>query len=451
MFPNTLAARLFALSSLTAVIGLIVVALVISADYRRTAENRQNDLLIANIFNLMGSFEVNENGDLVGVPELGDPRYALFDSGWYWSVEKIGDAQNRVVSQSLANRSITVPAGIEFDQTFQRQFEVVDDSGKSLFGLEAQVFLGEGDDLYSFLITANKGVMDDEIRQFVNRLGFILSVFALSIILATYLAVRFGLRPLSRATEILGVIRRGDATRIDGEFPNEIKPLIDETNALIDSNITIVERAKTQVGNLAHSLKTPLAVMQNEAPKLDGELRGLFEEQIQTMRKQVQVYLDRARISARTSTAISSTELVPTIERLVDVIAKLNPKVDFGFDYDDDQEIIFEGEEHDLQEIFGNLIENAAKYANYMVEVTAGFSSGSVVITVSDDGPGMTEEEIEKARRRGGRADEGKTGWGLGMSIVRDIVDEYEGAFDLGKSDLGGLEARITLPGRINQ
>ncbi len=445
--PNTLAARLFILSSLAAILGVLIVAFVILQEYRQNAEARLNEVLIANVFNLMGTFEVDQNGKLMGLPDLGDSRYNLFDSGYYWSVQKISDEKSRIASISLADQKIIIPPTAELDQTFQRSFEMEDKIGQMLQGLEAQVFLGEGDELYSFRITANKSSLNEEITGFLWRLASILSIFAFSMVLATYLLVRLGLKPISRAVEMLGKVRTGEASRIDGHYPDEIAPLIAQTNALIESNNTIVERARTQVGNLAHSLKTPLAVMQNELPKLSKEKQPIFKEQVDTMRNQVQVYLDRARISARSSTSIANTPLFPVLEKLSNVVSKLNPATDIDSDFDDEG-LIFEGEEHDLQEIFGNLIENAAKYAKTAMKISAGLSKGRLEITVEDDGSGMSAQDIKKAEKRGGRVDEGKVGWGLGLSIVRDIVDEYDGSFKLSKSPMGGLKAVVLLPGR---
>ncbi|MDJ0614907.1 MAG: ATP-binding protein [Rhizobiaceae bacterium] len=445
--PDTLAARLFLLSSCAAILGVVLAALFISSEYRNNAQARLNDILTANIFNLMGNVELGEDGKLMGLPNLGDSRYQLFDSGWYWSVERIGEPERRLASLSLADRAIVLTDGQQFDETFQRNFRMIDENGSVLQGLEAQVFLGEGNRLYSFKITANQSELDEEIFAFTQRIALILGLLAFSIIAATYLVVRLGLKPVTRATQKLTAVRNGDAEKIDGNYPDEIQPLIDETNALIESNVVIVERARTQVGNLAHSLKTPLAVMQNEIASLSPGKRNLFKEQTDTMRQQVQLYLDRARISARRSTSIANTPVFPVLEKLALVVAKLNRNTDMGFELEALQGVNFAGEEPDLQEVFGNLLENAAKYAETTMEIGSEYIDGRIIVTVEDDGPGMTPTQIQNAMKRGGRVDEGKTGWGLGLSIVRDIVEEYEGKFELDSSKLGGLRATVTLPG----
>lgn len=450
--PKTLSARLFLLSSFVALIGVAIVAFAISTDYRRNTENRFQELLAANAYNLMGTIEVDEDGTLTGFPNLGDARYTRFDSGWYWSVEKISSPAIRLTSPSLADQQILVPAGIPLDETFQRSFDLEDNAKQKLMGLEAQVILGEGNDLYSFRITANKESLLSDVRNFGRRLAIILCIFALSMVLATYFLVRFGLRPLVAATDSLAEIRAGKSQYIAGSFPDEIQPLIDETNALIKSNNVIIERARTQVGNLAHSLKTPLAVMNNELSGARSGKLKLLAEQLAEMQRQVQVYLERARISARRSTALARTEVAPVLEKLATVVGKLNPDIKFNADLQNANGLVFEGEEHDFQEIFGNLLENAAKFASSRVVVSTQLASDTgdaITIHVEDDGPGMTKTEISQAQKRGNRIDEGGRGWGLGLSIVHDIIDEYDGTIHLSKSEFGGLKASVKLPGRV--
>ncbi|MEO0329213.1 MAG: ATP-binding protein [Pseudomonadota bacterium] len=447
--PNTLAARLFILSSLAALVGVAAVALFIVSDYRRNAEKQLSELLEANIFNMMASLQLDEKGQLMGSPRLGDGRYQNFDSGWYWQVQEIGNPIIRKSSASLADGEITIPDNAVLDSTFQRSFETNDQMEQVLTGLESQVYLGEGNNLFSFVITANKSVVDEDVANFNRRLFIILSLFALSLVLAMSLLVRIGLKPISSATRILNEVRKGNEKKIHGEYPQEIQPLIDETNALIDSNTTIVERARTQVGNLAHSLKTPLAVIQNEMNSLPKQKREIFSEQSHAMRQQIQVYLDRARISARSSTAINTTEAIPELKKLVAVLAKLNPHLNFTSNLNETDDFQFAGEAHDLQEICGNLLENAAKYANTAVSLKVfTHREEKFLIQIEDDGNGMDNAEIKTAMKRGNRIDEGKKGWGLGLSIVHDIVDEYSGQLQLSKSEIGGLRAVVELPAR---
>ncbi len=453
MQTSKLSTRIFILSSIIALIGVLLVAFVISTDYRRNAEARFSELLVANVYNLMGAVELGETGQLQGFPDLGDSRYNLFDSGWYWSIEKVGDATIRLASPSLGGQRISIPDSVPLDKTYQRSFEFTDSQGQDLLGAEAQVILGEGNDLFSFRISANKTVLEKDIASFTGRLAVILSFFALSLLSAFYIMMRFALRPLNDATQSLSSIRAGNAQYIEGDFPDEIRPLIDETNALIKSNNAIVERSRTQVGNLAHSLKTPLAVMKNEVAGQTSSKMKLFQEQLNIVQKQVQVYLERARISARRSTALSRTEVGPTLDKLVNVVAKLNPNTSVTINPALEDFLIFEGEEHDLQEILGNLLENAAKYAASKVRVSAKRDhdhADRILLEVNDNGSGMSQADMKRAQKRGSRIDEGGSGWGLGLSIVRDIIEEYDGKLLLAKSPMGGLSATVSLPGRVD-
>ena len=452
--PNTLSARLFLYTTLIALIGLGLIAFTVTADYRNNAEQRFHEVLSANLYNLLGTVSLDDRGQLTGDPNLGDARFGLFDSGWYWSIRSVSDPDNRLSSPSLATQIISAPDEVVFDETFQRTFDWQDQAGNDLLVLEAQAFLGEGDDLFNFMVAANRDELDTEVAGFATRLIFILSIFAFTMIAASYLLVRLGLRPLALASRKLADVRSGAAERIDGNFPDDISPLIEETNALIASNNSIVERSRTQVGNLAHSLKTPLAVLRNEFSSGKKGAPGHLVEQLDDMQQQIQVYLDRARISARKSTLLSRTEIVPVLEKLASVITKLNSGIEVELKWNVDGRPIFAGEEHDLQEVFGNLLENAAKYADARVQLTVeegAMPGGGLVFLVEDDGAGMPEAEINKASKRGGRVDEGKPGWGLGLSIVHDIVAEYDGRLTLGKSALGGLRAEVALPGTIEQ
>jgi len=446
LLTRTLSARLFILSSIWAIVSVSAVAFFISTGYRDNSERRLQELLTANIYALMANVEPDKDGKLIGSPDLRDARFLKFQSGFYWSVTEMKNPSNLLVSTSLVDGKILQNLSVDFDSNFERTFNTTDNAGNNLIGVEAQVFLGEGDDVYSFKITGNKGSLDGDVSEFTRQLLVSLFLFALGFILVSYFLVRWGLSPLGEISNSLSDIREGKATKLEGEFPSEVQPLVDEANSLIHSNNVVVERARTQVGNLAHSLKTPLAVLKNEAGNTKPQIRSLIEGQIEQMQSQIQTYLDRARIAARVGSVTSRTQVTPVVERLVRVMNKLNPELDFSVVNNNNSDLAFGGEQQDLEEMLGNLLENASKFANHKIKIILVELDDSLTISVEDDGQGLASHESEKALSRGGRIDETKPGSGLGLSIVKDIVSEYAGSIDLKRSKYGGLSAKLTLP-----
>ena len=250
-------------------------------------------------------------------------------------------------------------------------------------------------------------------------------------------------------TDALAKVRQGTAQRLDGAFPAEIQPLASETNALIESNRRILERSRTQVGNLAHSLKTPLAVIVNEGRATGGAKGKLIEEQAAAMQQQVEHYLQRARIAAQRDSVVFRTPVGPVLERMVRVMGKLNPEIALTLKVPA-EDVVFAGEREDLEELTGNLLENAMKWAASKVAVSVIEDDGTseqptFVLAIEDDGPGIPEEKAREAVKRGRRLDETKPGSGLGLAIVSDLVGEYGGSLRLERSDLGGLKAAVEL------
>ncbi len=443
---RTLAARLFALTAIWAIFAIALVAWLISQNFRESVEENLTDRLTANLYNIMGSVSPSDDGLLVGRPDLRDSRFQAFQSGYYWSVTEVANPSNQISSSSLVGEMIEVPRTLSFDDSFQRETKIMDKAGQHLVAIEAQAFLGEGDKLFSFKITGNQTEIDEQVSEFVRQLLLILGLFAMGFILVTYFIVRIGLAPLRDATQRLGDIREGRAEKLEGTYPLEIQPLIDETNSLIQSNRSVIDRARTQVGNLAHSLKTPLAVLRNEAVKAKPELKNLIQLQVAQMQGQVQTYLDRARISARSGTVTSRTDTKPALERLVRVMCKLNPSIEIECSYETVEPYVFAGEQQDFEEMTGNLLENACKFANSKIQIHSKIVNNQIEIDIDDDGKGMSEEQSVLALQRGIRIDETKPGSGLGLSIVKDIANEYGGTIKLSKAHLGGLQARLSIP-----
>jgi signal transduction histidine kinase len=447
---NSLTFRVVAFSTLWAVVALVVIATVISSLFRQASEQGFESLLTAHLFNLIGSVGVSPAGVLQGSPNLGDLRFTVPQSGWYWAVEPVTGATGQLRSQSLTGQIPSPPSSeVPFDSDFQRSYLAEGLAGETIEVFESEFVLDADNNIARFRMMGNRTELEDDISAFEQQIYLYLLIFGAGMIAINALAILVGLEPLRRVRRALSEIRAGAAQRLDGTFPAEIAPLADETNELIESNRRIVERSRTQVGNLAHSLKTPLAVLTNEARSIGGAKGRLIEDQAGSMRQQVEHYLQRARMAAQRDTIVFRTPVKATMERMVRVVAKLNPhmKLDARFP---DGEIVFAGEREDFEEIVGNLLENAMKWGRKAVSVSVtpgpdGSGGRNFTLVVEDDGPGIPEEKTRDALVRGRRLDETKPGTGLGLAIVADVVKEYGGSLHLARSDLGGLRATVVL------
>ncbi|WP_439618389.1 ATP-binding protein [Shinella sp.] len=457
---RSLTFRVLLLASLWAAVALIVIAVVISTLYRQSAEKSFRDLLRAQLYNVINSVSTDENTRLSGAPQLGDLRFFQPQSGWYWIVEPIGGAlaTETLTSSSLGIGSIPIPDtdSIPFDTRYERFYTTIDSFGNEVEVGETEVVLDDEGRTARFRVVGNRDVLEADIDDFSGSLYLALAGFGFGSLLLNAAAILIGLKPLDRARKALEKIRAGESEQLDGDFPREILPLASEVNALIDSNRRIVERARMQVGNLAHSLKTPIAVLLNEARLLAAPQGDLVRTQAEAMQSQVQSYLNRARIAAQRESVLARTETLPVLERLVRVMRRLNVDTQFPLDVDPPG-LVLAMEQQDVEETVGNLLENAARYARTTVAIRASVAPAEVrgsddarkswiVIEVEDDGPGLEPGEIREAMKRGKRLDESKPGTGLGLSIVSEIASEYQGTFGLSRGSGGGLLARLVLP-----
>lgn len=450
---NSLSLRVITLSTVWTIISLLAVATVISTLYRDSRQQSFEELLSAQLFSLIASVSAPD-GQLTGNPDLGEVRYSSPLSGWYWSVEPVSaNLSGFLSSASLGGQRVyTPPASIvPFDTSFRRSYVAPGLNREQLFVVETEVVLDQDNRVARFRVMGNRSEVEGEIQNFRNQLMTYLGIFGLGTIVINAGVILFGLRPLDRVRRSLADIREGRATRLEENLPIEIAPLAGEMNALIDNNRRIVERSRTQVGNLAHSLKTPLSVLVNEGRTISGAKGKLVAEQAEAMQVQIQHYLQRARIAAQRDSVLFRTPVAPVLERMVRVTGKLNPAFDVEL-VNRFPDCIFAGEREDLEEVLGNLLENAGKWGRSKIRLTisplerAGKADGYLEITVEDDGSGLKPEQIKDALTRGTRLDESKPGTGLGLSIVHDTVREYGGSLRLERSLLGGLNARIVLP-----
>jgi signal transduction histidine kinase len=449
--PRSVTFRVIAVSTVWAIAMLVVVATIISTLYRQASEHSFQSLLQAHLFNLISSVSVSDSGSLVGAPDLGDLRFSIPRSGWYWSVTPVskdltGELRSISMTGPIASPSVQK---VPFNSDFQRHYTATGLAGEQIEAVESEFVLDTKNRVARFRVIGNRSELDSDIARFDDKVYAYLALFGAGMIAINAIAILIGLRPLDRVRKALARVRKGEATRLDGTFPAEIEPLANETNALIENNRRIVERARTQVGNLAHSLKTPLAILLNESRQIGGEKGHLVGEQAAAMQQQVDHYLQRARIAAQRDSVVFRTQLKPLLERLVRVMLKLNPDARIALSLPA-EDVKFAGESEDFEEITGNLLENAVKWAGSQVKVALTPASGGpggdmFMMAIEDDGPGIPEDKAREVLKRGRRLDETKPGSGLGLSIVHDLIREYDGKLDLERSSLGGLRVVVLL------
>jgi signal transduction histidine kinase len=264
------------------------------------------------------------------------------------------------------------------------------------------------------------------------------------------MGLRQGLAPFRRLREKLTAVRKGENRRVDGVYPNEVQPLIDELNALLEDREKAVKRAFATAGDLAHGLKTPLALLAQEADRAaaDGhlELAGGIVHQVERMSRQVTYHLARARAAASGAAGAARCPVTPCADALVRTLTKLYVARGLTISSTVATEHCARVQREDLDEMLGNLLDNACKWANSKVVVDASRRGEVLVVTVDDDGPGLAHELRTLVLERGVRADEAAPGSGLGLAIVRDLSEVYGGSIALADSPLGGLRAQLSLP-----
>lgn len=459
MRANSLAFRLFVTAALWALLVLPIAGVIIHSLYRKDVENNFNQriaLLLALVENDSADHAL---GNEPGAPsELGERLFDITHSGWYWQITPLDNKVEgrRLVSASLATERFSLPTelNIEPDGTEKRWADVPGPVGQKLRVAETIHLYGEGERArrYSVAVAGHLGEVEGAVARFRQQLTAALALTGIGFMIMSLLQVHFGLLPLRNVERGLARIRSGEAANLQGNLPAEIVPMQLELNALIKSNQEVVERARTQVGNLAHALKTPLAVIVNEAREASPQLGPKVIEQAEVMRTQINHYLDRARMAARTGSVGRVTEVRPVGEAIIRALERIYRDRHLDFALDCPAGLSFLGEQQDLEEMLGNLLDNASKWASGRVSLTAaplaanGDGGRRLEIRVDDDGPGLTEAQLAEPIQRGRRLDETKPGSGLGHSIVADLAHSYQGRFELMRSASGGLSARLTLP-----
>jgi signal transduction histidine kinase len=445
MRRNSLALRLVAASGVWIVGTLIVAGVLLVVLFRDHIERRFDAALFDELEELVAASEIDESGDLAlnWVPV--DPRFNRPYSGWYWQITH----GERIVarSESLWDRRLgpTDPvAGVG-----ARIEEMAGPAEARMRALVHDITLPDGATAFTFVVAGPVAAIERDVADFTVKLSLTLAVFGAGLLGAVFVQVRFGLRPLRAIQRALAEVRAGRADRLSGSFPEEIQPVVSELNALLDHTTRLLDRARTQAGNLAHALKNPLTVIRNEARSVGGERGDTLRDQVTVMNQWIDRFLSRARAAGSGAVLGPPTPVKDVVEDLRFSMKLLYNDRGLEIGASGLEGLCFQGDAQDLEEMLGNLVDNACKWARGKVLIRGERVGSRLRIRVDDDGPGVPDAMRENVLQRGRRLDERVPGTGLGLDIVQDIAELYEGSVRLGPSPLGGICAELDLPAAL--
>ncbi|MBV8971283.1 MAG: HAMP domain-containing histidine kinase [Sphingomonadaceae bacterium] len=412
---------------------------VLSAAIRRNFDDQLNYAATA----LIATAEVGPNGEARSNRPLSDQRFLEPYSGLYWQVSVAGAEPFR--SRSLWDRALVWKAREDCSAGCFYNSEGFKD--EPLRVVERDAVLPGAKTVFHFQVAQVSRDLDEQVDILRQTLWWSLGLLGLGLLILAGLQSTYGLWPLRKVSRAIAAIRSGAATRVGGGFPPEIGPMVAELNELLDDNAKQAEAARLHAGNLAHALKTPMSVLLGAARSRDPDLAGLVVSQTAIMQRHVDHQLARARAAGRRTASTARAEVWPALEGLVRTLTRIHAQKGVVIDIAGDRSLAFRGERQDLEEMLGNLLDNAAIYGGGRVFATVSRQGLNVVITIEDDGPGIPEADRARLFERGARLDTGKPGTGLGLAIVRDVAEIYEGTVTLEESeDLGGLCVTLTLP-----
>jgi signal transduction histidine kinase len=438
---NSLAFRLVAGAGLWIAAALAAGGFQLSSMFESSVERSFEARLEVYLDGLIAVSRTGAAGRIELARGLGEPRFTQPNSGWYWQIS--GPDGPLLRSRSLWDMTLSPRAS---EDGALRTSEFAGPDGRNLRLAERTVTLPGFPHRLHYMVAAEDSEIDREVARFNKALIWSLAALGLGLIAAVLIQVRFGLIPLKRMRAALADIRAGRAEKLSGEFPAEVEPLAGELNALLEHNAQVVERARTHVGNLAHALKTPLAVLSNEATRETGHLAQSVARQTAVMRRQIDRNLSRARAAATAGVLGARTPVLPVIEDLKRTLERIHAERRIAIEITGERAAAFRGERQDLEEMLGNLMDNGCKWARARVRVAIARDGERLAVIVEDDGPGLSAEERMQLFQRGKRLDEAVPGSGLGLAIVRDIAALYDGSVALDEGALGGLKVTLTLP-----
>lgn len=446
MTRGSLKLRLLLVSALTIVLSLLLALTALDAIFRQHVELRVKSELENHLWQLIDAVSFDENDELKIVKPLADPRFDRPLSGLYWQISIL----ERPVanSQSLWDQNLVAP---QADAAAPAAWLTVPGPEQTTLAAVARTIKIQGakkTHALQVLIAVDRAEIDGAVRDFDRELALSLGLIALLLGAGAVLQAQLGLRPLQTLADDLGRLRAGTAKRLDAPGPDEVRPLVDALNALLTDQEASIARARARAGDLAHGLKTPLTVLNSVARQIEaGAVNGAaadIREQTGLMDRHVQRQLAMTRLGA--GRRYAATPVRPLIERMAASMQRLPGGDAVAWRIGVPASAALAADPDDLIELFGNLADNARKWASASVAVGFEQRGDMVVLSFEDDGPGVPSEKLESVIERGARLDPSRPGSGLGLAIVSDICDAYGWRLTLDRAALGGLRAEIAAP-----
>jgi signal transduction histidine kinase len=453
---RSLVGRLIALASIWSLLLLAAMGVALTAFFHHAAISRFDQDLTDIANGLYAGAGVDASGQ-VTPPTLTDDRARRAYSGKYWQIADLpGDGRPHALvrSRSLWDQVMNIsPGALAMAQARPGQPVYFDTLGPGMDGHEPLravgllAFLPGHAAPVLFIAAENRAPLDRDVRRFGWTTAAAMLVLGVGLVGAVFIQVGVGLNPLFAMGREIAEVRKGRAQRLTRRYPSELAPLANELNALLDHNQEVVERQRTHVGNLAHALKTPISVLLAEASGTPSPLAGVVTRQAETMRHQVEHHLRRARAAARSQGSGERTSVAEVLDEIVRTLERIFRTRGVMIDWEAPDDLQFLGERQDLQELAGNVLENACKFCRGRVRAEAEpLSPSRWRLTVEDDGPGLPPEQRQAMLKRGERLDENAPGSGLGLSIVDELARAYGGSLALSASRMGGLCIDLELP-----
>jgi signal transduction histidine kinase len=443
MLRNSLTFRIISLSGFWILMALLLTALLLLFYYRDHISKHYDAHVFMHLEEMVSASHLTPEGELQLSQYPSDPRFDILYSGWYWEIRHHGEVLGRSHSlggETLDLGSLQVKEGTRIHQIAGPQQE-------PLRIQTIEIPAGPAGERLMLVATAPMLGIKDDVIDIAEHMLVSFVLLAAVLILAVVLQVRLALKPLKAVSSGIATIREGKGKRLEGEFPEEVQPLVDELNNLLEHSAILLKRARNQLGDLAHSIKNPLTVINNEANEMGGERGDLLLKQTHDISSSVEHYLSRARVFGMENVLGARSHVRTVAEDLAFVMKRLYKERNLDLDFSGLGNCAFRGESQDLEEMLGNLLDNACKWANKRVVVHCKSSAQRLRLAIEDDGPGIPEVKTEMVLERGGKLDDTVAGQGRGLGIVRDIASLYGGSLTLSQSGYGGLCAELELPG----